>query len=143
MVIGEPLRMRAIVAVFFGPSAAIRRARSCGSATVSPSTAVMTSPLLIAGGGGRRILLRLRHQRAGRIFRPEIVGDVRGHSLNLNPDPAARHEPFSLSCCTTFLTTSLAMAKPMPTLPPDGEKIAVLTPTTSPSALKVGPPELP
>jgi len=35
------------------------------------------------------------------------------------------------------------MAKPMPTLPPDGEKIAVLTPTTSPSVLKVGPPELP
>ena len=31
----------------------------------------------------------------------------------------------------------------MPTEPPDGEKIAVLTPTTSPSRLKVGPPELP
>ena len=51
--------------------------------------------------------------------------------------------PLSLSCSTTFLATSLAMAKPMPTLPPDGEKIAVLTPTTSPWALKVGPPELP
>ena len=31
----------------------------------------------------------------------------------------------------------------MPTLPADGEKIAVSTPTTSPWALKVGPPELP
>ena len=35
------------------------------------------------------------------------------------------------------------MAKAMPTLPPDGEKIAVLTPMTSPSRLKAGPPELP
>ena len=35
------------------------------------------------------------------------------------------------------------MAKAMPTLPPDGEKIAVLTPMTSPLRLKVGPPELP
>ena len=30
------------------------------------------------------------------------------------------------------------MAKAMPTLPPDGEKIAVLTPTTSPLRLKAG-----
>ena len=35
------------------------------------------------------------------------------------------------------------IAKPMPTEPPDGEKIAVLMPTTSPSMLNIGPPELP
>ena len=35
------------------------------------------------------------------------------------------------------------MAKPMPTLPPDGEKIAVFTPNTLPSSVKLGPPELP
>jgi alcohol dehydrogenase class IV len=35
------------------------------------------------------------------------------------------------------------MAKPMPTEPPLGEKIAVLMPMTSPAMLKVGPPELP
>jgi hypothetical protein len=35
------------------------------------------------------------------------------------------------------------MAKPMPTLPPLGEKIAVLTPMTSPRVLNAGPPELP
>ena len=29
--------------------------------------------------------------------------------------------PLSLSCATTFLTDSAGMAKPMPTLPPDGE----------------------
>ena len=31
---------------------------------------------------------------------------------------------------------SAGMAKPMPTLPPDGEKIAVLTPTTSPCGVE-------
>ena len=33
--------------------------------------------------------------------------------------------------------------KPIPTLPPVGEYIAVLIPTTSPSILNNGPPELP
>ena len=35
------------------------------------------------------------------------------------------------------------MAKPMPTLPPDGVKIAVLIPTSSPLRLTSAPPELP
>ena len=43
----------------------------------------------------------------------------------------------------TSLTVDAGMAKPMPTLPPYGEKIAVFTPTTSPLRLKAGPPELP
>jgi hypothetical protein len=34
-------------------------------------------------------------------------------------------------------------AKPMPMFPPEGEKIAVLTPTTSPEVPNSGPPELP
>ena len=52
-------------------------------------------------------------------------------------------EPLSLSDATTFSTVLAGMANAMPTLPPDGEKIAVFTPTTSPARLKVGPPELP
>ena len=51
--------------------------------------------------------------------------------------------PLSRSCATTLLTVSAGMAKAMPTEPPDGEKIAVLTPMTLPSTSKVGPPELP
>ena len=38
--------------------------------------------------------------------------------------------PLSLSWATTVLTVLAGMAKPMPTDPPDGEKIAVLTPMT-------------
>ena len=51
--------------------------------------------------------------------------------------------PLSLSWATTDFTVSAGMAKPMPTEPPEGEKIAVLTPMTLPSMSKVGPPELP
>src|ERR1700757_795411 len=35
------------------------------------------------------------------------------------------------------------IAKPMPIEPPEGEKIAVLMPITSPARLNIGPPELP
>ena len=35
------------------------------------------------------------------------------------------------------------MAKPMPIEPPEGEKMAVLMPITSPLVLNIGPPELP
>ena len=51
--------------------------------------------------------------------------------------------PLSLSCPTTVRTVSAGMANAMPTDPPEGEKIAVLTPITLPSTSKVGPPELP
>ena len=40
-------------------------------------------------------------------------------------------------------TIAAGMAKPMPTLPPVGERIAVLMPTTRPSWVNSGPPELP
>jgi hypothetical protein len=52
-------------------------------------------------------------------------------------------EPLSLSCATTVFTVSDGIANAMPIEPPDGEKIAVLTPMTLPSTSKVGPPELP
>lgn len=51
--------------------------------------------------------------------------------------------PLSSSWDTTALTVSAGMSKPMPTEPPDGEKMAVLTPMTLPSTSNAGPPELP
>ncbi len=141
--IGEPLRMMASVAIFFGPSAAMRRARSCGSVTVSPSIAVITSPLLTPAVSAGEFLVVCATSAPEALFKPRssAMSEVTGWiSTPIQPRVTA---PFSLSCCTTFLTTSLVMAKPMPTLPPEGEKIAVFTPTTSPWALKVGPPELP
>ena len=43
----------------------------------------------------------------------------------------------------TGLASDEGKAKPMPMLPPEGEKIAVLMPTTLPSMSNIGPPELP
>ena len=40
--------------------------------------------------------------------------------------------PFAFRSATTRCTVSAGMAKPMPTEPPEGEKIAVLTPITRP-----------
>jgi hypothetical protein len=53
--------------------------------------------------------------------------------------------PVFCSCATTIFTRLDGIAKPMPIEPPPrvGEKIAVLTPITLPSWVKVGPPELP
>ena len=51
--------------------------------------------------------------------------------------------PNSRSWVITGPASAEGTAKPMPTLPPDGEKIAVLMPITLPSMLNRGPPELP
>ena len=47
------------------------------------------------------------------------------------------------NCCSTSRAQLDGMAKPMPTLPPLGEKIAELMPMTLPSMSNSGPPELP
>ena len=51
--------------------------------------------------------------------------------------------PVAISCLVMTEANSAGMAKPMPTEPPDSEKMAVFTPTTRPNTSKVGPPELP
>ena len=51
--------------------------------------------------------------------------------------------PSSDKSATTSRTTSEGTAKPIPTDPPPGDRIAVFTPITSPSLLNSGPPELP
>jgi hypothetical protein len=56
---------------------------------------------------------------------------------------ADRHARGRNSVWLALSHVSAGIAKPIPTLPPEGEKIAVLTPTTWPWVLKVGPPELP
>jgi len=43
----------------------------------------------------------------------------------------------------TGSTLAEGVAKPMPIEPPEGDRIAVLMPITSPAMLNSGPPELP
>jgi hypothetical protein len=59
------------------------------------------------------------------------------------PIPGVGTRPSRISSGTTRLTTSTGMAKPMPALAPEGEKIAVLTPISRPAESSRGPPELP
>ena len=51
--------------------------------------------------------------------------------------------PYCFSCLNTVRTVADGIAKPRPSLPPDGEMMNVLTPTTSPWMLTSGPPEFP
>src|SRR5438445_10307970 len=51
--------------------------------------------------------------------------------------------PVALNCSMMGRAKDDGMAKPIPIEPPEGEKIAVLMPITSPARLNIGPPELP
>ncbi|GJD81426.1 hypothetical protein NBEOAGPD_4674 [Methylobacterium gregans] len=59
------------------------------------------------------------------------------------PSQPRRTSPNSRSWSMTGLAEAEGTAKPMPTEPPVGERIAVLMPMTSPFMLNSGPPELP
>ena len=49
----------------------------------------------------------------------------------------------SRNCAMIGTTVSEGVAKPMPIEPPDGDRIAVFIPITSPCMSNSGPPELP
>ena len=59
------------------------------------------------------------------------------------PSQPRSTDPFVMICWTMFCASFEGIEKPIPTLPPVGEKIAELTPMTRPVASKSGPPELP
>ena len=77
------------------------------------------------------------------LVEPERLGGVLVDRLDLRRRAAAVDRAVLPQLVDDLPGRSRGMAKPMPTLPPEGEKIAVLTPITSPFRLKVGPPELP
>ena len=52
------------------------------------------------------------------------------------PMPGVGTEPRRMSSGTTRLTESIGMAKPIPALVPDGDRIAVLTPITRPARVE-------
>ena len=59
------------------------------------------------------------------------------------PSQPRRVVPNSRNCPSTFLAMLEGIENPMPMLPPDGDRIAVLMPMTAPSISNSGPPELP
>jgi hypothetical protein len=61
----------------------------------------------------------------------------------ITPMVPRRTVPVDRNCSKMFLTMLLGAANPMPSLPPEREKIKVLIPTTRPLASTKGPPLLP
>ncbi|MNE38318.1 hypothetical protein D3C80_1322120 [compost metagenome] len=64
-------------------------------------------------------------------------------SMPLIPSRPRFTSPDSISCCDRILAILLGIAKPMPTLPPPGARIAVLIPINSPLRFSSAPPEFP
>ena len=74
----------------------------------------------------------------------ERGGFRRAVALTAEPGrPVGLTGPNGSGKSTTLRAIAEGIEKPMPTDPPVGEKIAVLTPITSPARLNNGPPELP
>ena len=61
----------------------------------------------------------------------------------MTPSCPRRTLPWSTSCAMTLLAILAGIAKPMPMLPPEGDRICELMPTSSPLVLTSAPPELP
>ena len=76
---------------------------------------------LEAGLGGWRSRHDLVDDRAGGGLEAEVLGDVLAHRLDLDPEIAARDAAAMLERRLDVLTVVAGMAKPMPTLPPEGE----------------------
>ena len=117
--------------------------RSRGSFTSLPSNLTITSPdLMPAGFAGP--LSATPATSAPRAFdRPRLSAIVSSTVWMFTPSQPRRVSPNFCNCSITGTTVEAGVAKPMPTEPPEGDRIAVFTPMTSPSMLNSGPPELP
>ena len=109
---------------------------------VLPSNSIITSPDFIppvlAGPSGTSVT------KAPSVFSiPRASATSSVTSCILTPNQPLLVSPKVVSWSITFSTTADDIEKPIPIDPPFGERIAVLTPMTSPSMLKSGPPEFP
>ena len=121
--------------------------RRCGQDRENPSPRAVDRSddvtRLDAGLGGRAVGLRLSTMRALACFRPRLSAISARDRLHLHAEPASRDIALVLELVDDELRVAAGMSKPMPTEPPDGEKIAVFTPITLPFMSNAGPPELP
>ena len=118
-------------------------ARSLASFTALPLTAVMTSPAMMPALAAGPFSCGSETSAPCGALRPRLSAISAVTGWICTPIQPRVTLPLSLSWATTDFTVGAGIAKAMPTDPPDGEKIAVLTPITLPSTSKVGPPELP
>jgi hypothetical protein len=76
----------------------------------------------VAGAQARRrrraVGQHLRHQGAARMTHAEGLRQLAGDVLDQDAEPAAADPPFSFSCSTTSMATSIGIAKDSPMKPP-------------------------
>ena len=80
---------------------------------------------------------------APRTCEAEAARDVGRDRLDRHAEHAAADLPLSISCVMTLRAMFAGIEKPIPMLPPDGDRICELMPISSPSVLTSAPPELP
>ncbi len=138
-----PLRITTTSTVLPTDVSATTRGRSRTSFTSRPSNLTITSPgrtpPLAAGPLSLTPAISAPRARPN----PRLSAIWSSIAWMRTPIQPRRVSPNSRSWVTIAATLRAGMAKPMPIEPPDGEMIAVFTPTTSPSMLNKGPPELP
>ena len=117
----------------FGAIMPIVRASSRASLTGVPLTAVMTSPASIPALAAGLPACGWSTIAPSAFFMPRLSAMPAVTGWICTPSQPRVTWPCSLSWATTIFAVSAGMSKPMPTEPPDGEKIAVLTPITLPS----------
>ena len=150
-VCGAPPRRKVSVTLVFGTTPATLTARSRGLPTFWSFSRVMTSPGLMPAfsAGLSSCTLATRAPAVsgllpwiGRFSALAMPGVI---SCAVTPMKPRCTWPVFSSCDTTSFTVSEGIAKPMPIEPPPlpGDRMAVFTPTTLPSWVIKGPPELP
>ena len=121
----------------------IMRVRSLIVSTFLPSTLLITSPdwmpAAIAALSGVTWATRAPLSPSSDM----LLASSSFSGWICTPSRPRSTRPLTLSWSTTGWARLAGMAKPRPTLPPDGEKMAVLMPITLPSMSNSGPPELP
>ena len=121
----------------------IRLARSRAFLTGWPFTAVITSPDWMPAFTAGLSTCGSATRAPSAFLRPRLSATSAVTGWICTPIHPRVTAPLSLSWVMTVRTVSAGIANAIPTEPPDGEKIAVLTPITLPSTSKAGPPELP
>ena len=120
-----------------------RKSKALGSSTALPVDVEDDVAGLETGRLRRAAGRQIGDQRAARHVELEVVGEIGVERLQARAEPGTHHLPAAFGRLGDEGAMLAGMAKPMPTEPPDCEKMAVLMPTSRPCRSTSAPPELP
>ncbi len=138
-----PSRSTVIFTLVPGWSWAISLRRTLLSLTLSPLIAVITSPALTPAFAAGLPASTSPTSAPVVPLRPSDSARAGVMLWIVTPSLPRRTSPFSISCVMTLRAMFAGIEKPIPMLPPEGERICELMPISSPAVLTSAPPELP